>query len=360
MIAAHLDKVLTTDANKIKKSTTQPSTQLESKPADQPQGLWRLTCSAPVHKSAQLSLADGGHMTKECEVVGKKERIHTLDATEELIVSNMEAHHTVEEMKRMSHAALAAAAPVTLHKVKDDSGSAERFMTAALVRLSTLHAVDKAYDNRDKAEAAVKRGEQVSEWKDASTEGLQRTRMFMDMRSKDMARRGKEEMGERVMQMRVNAEKEKVEVNEGRQRRQRYRKHLDQVKASSAFVREFSVRNTSISNALRRHDLHSKRQEQQRVRTLTTGAQRDVTMQTHDEIRLYMRHRLAKKHTDVAAERAQLDSLLRRAAEQRLLDARLRVTELRAVRAIEHLSPHDQLVSPRSDYFTRDHTAVVM
>ena len=284
----------------------------------------------------------------DCTLIGKKEEIRVMDAMQEMIMSNIESHKAVKAMKEISHI---PSAPVIRQNesVKESFKRAKelrnrRLVIPGLLKMSCFRAVEKAYKNREKLELTMQRAETVSNLRENTIEGLQRTKTFLELRNKDIIRQSKEETITRVTQTQQHSDKEKEVVETNKEKQMRRRKLLEESKASSAFVREFSIRNTSISNALRRHDLRSYKLDRQRARDLLTSAHRENTLQIRNEIKMYMKVKVAKKQMEIAAERTHLDTLLKSNSDKRQLEANARVAELRAVRAITLISPRSELL----------------
>lgn len=119
-----------------------------------------------------------------------------------------------------------------------------------------------------------------------------------------------------------------------------------QLRNELTFTSDFKTQNTSVSNALIRHDRQTQRDDQITHKTglVTTNKQTDKEKQ--DIVKKYMEHRRLMRQTESAVARAALDTKMLTEANNRLLAAKTRVAGLKARHATMEVYTMPAVQSP--------------
>lgn len=194
---------------------------------------------------------------------------------------------------------------------------------------SCLRAVHTAYSDRQKAEKLAQQLEVVMSMKEEREAARRRVKAAQE-------------------QKRTNAliwrEKELKNLQESLQKRQELHKaalmrataHRSKSTAMSrfrqrerTFVSDFAVQNTSVSNALMKHDRSSVRGDQLQTKSDIVSAHRQQTAEQAAIVQRYLEHRQLLLQNDRALSRANIDAKMLQEANSRLSEARDRVQKLK-------------------------------
>jgi hypothetical protein len=190
---------------------------------------------------------------------------------------------------------------------------------------SCLRAVEQAYKDRAKAEKQVQKQEFIMGLRDQKEAAKDRVRLFNDeRRSKTLKEREKEtkktsEVIEKRELQRIGYIDKSTELrnkssvfNKGR-------------KGELTFISDFNAQNTSVSNALLRHDRLARREDKQQAKTQVVQDYRHSEHEQRDVVKKYLEHRTMMRQTESALSRAALDSKMLREASDQLMQAKARV-----------------------------------
>ena len=95
-------------------------------------------------------------------------------------------------------------------------------------------------------------------------------------------------------------------------------------------MNEFAIQNTSISNALLRHDRHALLEDKEQERVDAYKVLRESEKEQQDIVRRYLEHRQLMRQTEGAMQRAALDTKMLQEANDRLMEAKSRVAQQKA------------------------------
>ena len=196
--------------------------------------------------------------------------------------------------------------------------------------LSCLRAVHQAYEDRAKAEKMAAKMEKVLVMKEQREAAKDRIRNYHEdqrlraAKTEEHERKWCQEAIERRNALRTSYLDSQADAR--RQTTQRRQRRSEE----RAFLHEFAVQNTSISNALLRHDRHARTEDQQQEREDAYKAMRDTEKEQQDIVRRYLEHRQLMRQTESAMQRAALDTKMLQEANDRLMEAKTRVAQQKA------------------------------
>jgi hypothetical protein len=111
---------------------------------------------------------------------------------------------------------------------------------------------------------------------------------------------------------------------------------------------DFNTQNTSVSNALLRHDRQARNEDKHQEKSEQVRSLRYLEKDQHDVVNKYMEHRQLMRQTETAMQRAALDTKMLQEANDRIMEARGRVEQLKQRSAtVEQFYPLPS-VSPHS------------
>ena len=196
--------------------------------------------------------------------------------------------------------------------------------------LSCLRAVHQAYEDRAKAEKMAAKMEKVmilKEQREAAKERIKNYHEDQRMRvtkTEENERKWCREVIERRRTVRTSYLDSKAEARRHTtQRRQRRSEER-------TFMNEFAIQNTSISNALLRHDRHALLEDKEQERVDAYKVLRESEKEQQDIVRRYLEHRQLMRQTEGAMQRAALDTKMLQEANDRLMEAKSRVAQQKA------------------------------
>ena len=137
---------------------------------------------------------------------------------------------------------------------------------------------------------------------------------------------------------------------------------------------DFNTQNTSVSNALLRHDRQARSEDQIHERRELVEGLKSHEHEQQEVVNKYLEHRQLMRQTENAMERAALDTKMLQEANDRLMEAKVRVAQKKQRNATveefyplpsysTHSLPPLSATSPRVDDMQgldRYHTEVLM
>ena len=96
------------------------------------------------------------------------------------------------------------------------------------------------------------------------------------------------------------------------------------------FVHDFNIQNTSVSNALLRHDRQAKLEDKMQGNVALVSSYKSAEKEQQEIVKKYMEHRTLMRQTESAMSRATLDTRMLQEANDRIMQARSRVAQQKA------------------------------
>ncbi|KAK0063567.1 leucine-rich repeat and IQ domain-containing protein 3 [Biomphalaria pfeifferi] len=262
---------------------------------------------------------------------GQTEKFIIADATTEMILNKKESGKMVREAEteRMTKAFFETKPKIERPNFLTNE---QRLFNRAqgTMGLSCLMAVQKAYNEREKAEKAAAKIENILGLREERLRSQDRVNMYREQRRLQVLKARDLERS-LIMEQIEKHELEKINFLDKQQERKVRSSDVNkQSRSNQTFVVDFNSQHTSVSKALLRHDRqarwedsHSNRRNQVTNAKLTELEQQDV-------VKNYMEHRQLMRQTETSVAKAALGTKMLAEANERMMDARNRVAQLKA------------------------------
>ena len=196
--------------------------------------------------------------------------------------------------------------------------------------LSCLWAVNQAYNDRTKAEKQAAKLESVLNKREERDTARQRIRLFNDER-KTSSNRQFETDKKRVQDSREKQQSARLEQHKSARLARVQSEQLRRArKTTDKFTAEFTIQNNSVSKALIRHDRQARVEDQAQERVDEYNKTKFAVRDQQDVVNKYLEHRQLMRQTETAMNRAALDTKMLQEANDRLIQAKSRVAQIKA------------------------------
>jgi phenylalanyl-tRNA synthetase alpha subunit len=198
--------------------------------------------------------------------------------------------------------------------------------------LSCLHAVQKAYKDREKAERTNSKIEQIVNLRDERDTAKHRIKLFHEERRNNILIDRQKERAHtlEVLERRELQQLHYLDKNqEFRNRAKDFKRSLQQ---DSTFINDFSCQHTSVSNALLRHDRQARVEDTTQEKLDTVEVHRDIELEQKDLVKKYLEHRQLMRQAETAVARASLDTKILQEANEHVMRAHARVAQIRELK----------------------------
>ena len=265
---------------------------------------------------------------------GMKQRVKYYDPTTDMILSKRDAGKDIRAAEDEYHTNVSYTAKLKPKKAeRKHTLSAEQRIFSRVqgtMGLSCLHAVQQAYKEREKAEKRANKLEYVMNMKEQKEYSKERIRLYHDeKRSKTLKDREREQ--KRLVDTLDKQEAHRVRtVEKYHDRQNKVTQYQRQRRGELTFISDFNTQNTSVSNALLRHDRQARCEDKLNDNEDLVKAHRDKEGEQRDVVKKYLEHRNLMRQTETAMTRAALDTKMLQEANDRLMEARTRVAQQKA------------------------------
>lgn len=198
--------------------------------------------------------------------------------------------------------------------------------------LSCLYAVHKAYRDRERAEKTAAKMEHILNLKEERERARERIRLYQDEKRNLMIQQ------KEVQQNKIVDNLEKLEHHRLNYLGRKYDNHarfsdLFQLhKMDHTFVSQFSNQHTSVSKALMHHDRQVKSEDESNIRADRVQSSKAGESEKQNVVSKYLEHRQLMRQTESAMARTALDTRMLQEANERIMKARARVSQLKTRR----------------------------
>ncbi|ELT97561.1 hypothetical protein CAPTEDRAFT_143173 [Capitella teleta] len=286
----------------------------------------------PVVKADSISNGEEESLPKIAfRLRGVAQEVTYYDPMTEMIISKREDAMLVRAAENNYHSR-ENMAPKPARK-KHDLESRKSRMIGKMQRdmgMSCLNAVHKAYEERQKVEKTAAKMEFVLRLKEDREQAKERVRLFNEEKRVGTLRK-REKDHKMILSIVDNQDVQRFNyIKHKKDARLLSSQHLKSRRGELTFMKDFNVQNTSVSNALLRHD-HQARKEDRHVEKLDKiqsyklqeGEQQNL-------VRMYLEHRQLMRQTEMAMSKAAIDTKMMQDANDRLIHARSRVAQQKA------------------------------
>ena len=200
------------------------------------------------------------------------------------------------------------------------------------MNLSCLLAVERAYKERERAEKSMAKIEKIVQHREQREAARRRVQAYKDeKRMAVILERQKDKV--RALEVLEQQELHRLhyldKAQELRERAQRYKQSMSK---EQTFVHDFTTQQTSISQALLKHDRASRADDRQRSLVEFVARHRDEELEQQDLVRKYLDHRQTMRQAESTVHRATIDTRLLHETSERLQHAHARVDQLRELK----------------------------
>ncbi len=217
---------------------------------------------------------------------GMKQSIGVVDPTAELIISRQEAGHEVRLAEANYHRKADSTAKPQIDRKKNLNADKRIFSRVqGTMGLSCLRAVQQAYRDREVAERQTARLEYVIGMKEQREAAKERIKLFQEDR-RNMILKERDRDQKRIID---NLEKKDFmqmsTFERGNERKSRSSHFTKQRRSEMTFISDFNVQNTSVSNALMRHDRQAQIEDKNQNRSIQVKTKKQVHIEQQEVVK---------------------------------------------------------------------------
>lgn len=268
--------------------------------------------------------------------------IQKVDPLQEMLISKQEAGKDVREAAR-EFERKAGEEPRKVAVKRQTATTDQRLFirTHGTMGLACLRAVQHAYRERERADAMSSKAFTVAQLRENREQAKERVKVFKQEYKEASLRRRVRDGVRTAEALKEQQAKQVIEHERLSTARAVTTEHAKFRRADHAFLTDFNCQQTSISNALQRHDRVSQKDERTQEIEDFVRKEREVSQDQQALVRRYMEHRQLIRQAETATARAELDSHLTREANQRKAEAKERVAHIKArnQKTMEYYSP---------------------
>ncbi|XP_048586886.1 leucine-rich repeat and IQ domain-containing protein 3 isoform X2 [Nematostella vectensis] len=202
--------------------------------------------------------------------------------------------------------------------------------THGTMGIACLRAVQQAYRDRERAESASSKSEKVAQLREERLQSRERVQAFKtDYQETTLRRRLREEVKTaevlKEREARRVAEQERLQTARAVTAEQKKSRQADRM-----FMNDFSCQQTSVSNALLKHDRVAHKDETILLSEDVVRKGKELSQENQSLVKRYMEHRQLLRQAETAMARADLDARMLQEATQRVTQAKSRVSHLKS------------------------------
>lgn len=262
---------------------------------------------------------------------GFRPPMQAVDSFREMLISKREAGKEVRRAAREIERKAAQEPRKVAVKRQTVTTDQKLFIrTHGTMGLACLRAVHRAYRERERAITLSSKAIAVGQMRENREQAKERVIAFkQDYKEASLRRRARDSVRTTEM-LKQRQAKEISELERLSTARAMTAEQLRARRADVAFVADFNCQQTSISNALLRHDRISHRDEHAQEIEDVVRRERELSQDQQTLVRRYMEHRQLIRQAETAMARAELNEHLSREASQRKTAAKERVAQIKA------------------------------
>ncbi|KAH9500747.1 hypothetical protein Btru_076384, partial [Bulinus truncatus] len=312
------------DTKRIKKSETKPK-------SNRIKNVKHLFGPVVLNETFDDTEADDEVPEIDFRLRGHKEKVLISDATTEMILNKKESGKMIRESEydRMAKMLVEQKPKIEPHNFLTNE---QRFFNRAqgTMGLSCLMAVHKAYNEREKAEKAAAKIENVLGLREERLRSQDRVNLYREQRRLQVLKARDLERSQIIEQLEKH-ERSKINFLDKQQERKVRSSDLTKLSRNNqSFVVDFNSQHTSVSKALLRHDRQARWEDcQSHKKNQVTNAKLNE-LEQQDVVKNYMEHRTLMRQSETSVAKAALGTKMLAEANDRMMDARNRVSQLKA------------------------------
>jgi hypothetical protein len=260
---------------------------------------------------------------------GIKQHLQFYDPMTEMIIGNRDAGRDIRAAEYHMHEYTSLQPEPIVQKSQPNMEKRIFNRVQGTMGFSCLRAVEQAYKDRAKAEKNAQKQDFVMSMRDQKEAAKERVRLFNDeKRSKTLKEREKET--KKTSEAIENRELQRIGyIDKSTELRNKSALFNKSRKGELTFISDFNAQNTSVSNALLRHDRLARKEDKLQAQSQLIQDYRHSEQEQRDVVKKYLEHRTMMRQTESALARAALDSKMLREANDQLMQAKARVAQRR-------------------------------
>ena len=286
----------------------------------------------PTVHSPEPQLADNEELPiVNFRLRGLKKAIQVNDPTTDLIIARREAGRDTRAAEFDHHLKMDNEPKPKISK-KTEASNLQRMLSKAqgTMGLSCLRAVQQAYKDRERMERQVQRMECVLSLRDQRENARDRIKVYHDAKRAHVLKERDADQKKILEEFDRKDTQIMTYLEKSGELRSKSSQHWRKRRGEISFTTDFNVQNTSVSNALMRHDRQAKQEDKLQERSDLVMAHKVIEKDQQDIVKKYMEHRQFMRQAEVAMSRAALDTKMLQEANDRLIVARNRVAQQKA------------------------------
>ncbi|XP_072015382.1 uncharacterized protein [Amphiura filiformis] len=263
--------------------------------------------------------------TVKFRISGLKSVFHSGDLFQELVIMKRELG---KDMRQSHQDVIDKYEKPRSKAVKPKKPNADQRMFTRVqgtMGMSCLRAVQQAYRDREKAEKRASKQDYVARLREQREEGRRRGHNILEDRRLNAIKQKDIDLNDVADSLEKQVTREQADFESRKQRRSKSHEITKSFHKEVKFSTEFIGQQTSISNALQKHDHSNKFEEKVQGNVAIVQTHRDHQENQSDLVRRYLEHRKLMRQAQVAVERAALDTRMLQEANERMLEVRTRV-----------------------------------
>ncbi|XP_077986870.1 uncharacterized protein LOC144441193 [Glandiceps talaboti] len=275
-----------------------------------------------------LDLDDESSRKVVFRLKGMKPLVVDTDPLQDMLISRREAARDVKEAERAYIMKRESLPKPTLPPKKKHNADQRLFSRVqGTMGMSSLRAVQQAYKDRQDAEKMAAKMDFVMALREQREHAKNRIRGYLDEKRAVAQQQHEREVNKMADMLEKQEIIRKEEIQQNREMRSRSSEFKQRRHTDSLFLTDFNSQHTSVSNALLRHDRQAKREDIFHERQDLLQGLKDSQRQQQDLVKKYLEHRKLMRQAHAAVERATLDTRLLHETNEKMMEARSRVTQ---------------------------------
>ncbi|XP_006816002.1 uncharacterized protein LOC102810351, partial [Saccoglossus kowalevskii] len=259
---------------------------------------------------------------------GMKPLVHDTDPLQDMLISRREAARDIRAADQEFLFKRDAMPKPPIKKKKIPNADQRLFARAqGTMGMSSLRTVQQAYKDREHAEKIASKVDFVMNMRMNRDQAKGRIKGYLDEKRALVQQQHEREINRMAELMEKQEKKEKEDFEKRREMRSKTSEIKYGRRTDRLFISDFNSQHTSVSNALLRHDRQAKHEDVIQEKQDTVHGAKNSSKQQQDLVYNYLEHRKLMRQAHAAMERATLDTRLLQETNDRLMEARNRVTQ---------------------------------
>ncbi|KAG8548920.1 hypothetical protein GDO81_023483, partial [Engystomops pustulosus] len=262
---------------------------------------------------------------------GKKVMVHESDPSKDNMILNERSAEDIRCAIQQIHSTVQAKREGA-NLIKDQSTTRRTGDSGRLMKLLPLCAVDKAYENREKHNSQIKKRNLVLKIQDDRRRAKDNIDEFLGDKVKDAVDQDARDSQILQQQVQNNFLDSSNSIDKVKQRHRLFCNQKEAKRSEYLLAKEFNIHHLSVAKTLLRHDRMIRSQEEMKEKIRLVQNVREDEDGQKEFMKCLQEHRQLLLQIENASEKATLGSLVLQKSNDRLHEARARVTATKGQR----------------------------